>query len=104
MEGRAAELLDGAYTERNALAAALIRIGRYRCWCVNAPDAEGWYIVYADTPAGQVSWHVHPRDIHLFSTANGVPLFSGEAEPWDGHTTEEKYRRIAILGDEGDTA
>lgn len=37
-----------------------------------------WPVVYIDLPTGQVSWHV---------TAYGPT--------WDGHTTPEKYARVA---------
>lgn len=85
------DALDNAYRERNAVVAALIRVGGYRAWRMLAPDAEGWWIVYAETPMGQVSWHVAPVDIRLF---DGVPVGS---DPWDGHSTAEKYDRVARL-------
>lgn len=42
------------------------------------PD-EGpeWPVVYIELPTGQVSWHMPQHPV-----------------PWDGHDTEEKYRRI----------
>lgn len=87
--GRAA--LDAAYRERNAVVAALIRVGGYPASLVPAPDAEGWWIVYAETPQGQVSWHVGPDDLDLF---DGIPA---QYVAWDRHTTEEKYERVAAL-------
>lgn len=39
-------------------------------------------VVYLDLPSGQVSWH--------------LPAHSN---PWDGHTTAEKYRRVAAFVD-----
>lgn len=87
--------LDVAYRERAALVAALIRVGGYPAELVIAPDTEDWWIVYAETPAGQVSWHLSPDDLDLFSF---LPLkFGSRPSPWDGHTTEEKYRRVAAL-------
>ena len=41
------------------------------------PDEPEWPVAYIDLPTGQVSWH--------------MPQF---AQPYDGHTTEEKYQRI----------
>src|SRR5262245_59258710 len=40
------------------------------------PQAPAWPVAYIELPTGQVSWHLpqHPT-------------------PYDGHTTEEKYRR-----------
>jgi hypothetical protein len=42
------------------------------------PAEPEWPVVYIELPTGQVSWHM-PQHPHEF----------------DGHTTEEKYRRIA---------
>lgn len=41
------------------------------------PNEEEWPVAYIELPTGQVSWHL-PRHV----------------KEWDGHTTEEKYRRI----------
>lgn len=87
--------LDAAYRERNALVAALIRVGGYPAEVVMAPDTEGWWIVYAETPAGQVSWHISPDDMDLFR--DWPVAFGSKDSPWDGHTTEEKYARLAAL-------
>jgi len=86
------EPLDAAYRERNAVVAALIRSNGWPRWVAMAPDAGGWIIVYAETPEGQVSWHVGPGDFGLFEDFPGVA-----PGRWDGHTTEEKYRRLAAL-------
>jgi hypothetical protein len=59
---------------------------------VPAPDAEGWRIVYAETPQGQVSWHIGSRDADLFADFPTAPVAG-----WDGHSTDEKYRRLAAL-------
>lgn len=40
----------------------------------NEPE---WPMVYVELPTGQVSWHMPQHD-----------------KSWDGHDTEEKYRRI----------
>lgn len=44
-------------------------------------DLSLWPIVYIELPTGQVSWHM-PAHHH----------------PYDGHTTTEKYERIANYG------
>jgi len=41
------------------------------------PEEPEWPVAYIETPEGQVSWHL-PQHI----------------KPWDGHSTEEKFRRI----------
>lgn len=85
--------LDGAYTERNRLVAFLAR--QYRSG-TRRTAIEGWDpcwhgCVFVDTPEGQMSWHYHDRDSWLFS---GLPPYS---ETWDGHTTIQKYARLATL-------
>jgi hypothetical protein len=82
---------DAAYRERNAVVAALVRSNGWPASLVPAPDADGWWIVYAETPQGQVSWHVGASDLDLF---DGVPA---EYVKWDGHTTDEKYPRLAAI-------
>ena len=52
-----------------------------------------WAVVIVDLPTGQASWHVAPDDMDLFT---GVPR--SEINTWDGHSTEEKYARLARLG------
>lgn len=57
----------------------------YRVGIKIDPKEPGWPVVYIDLPddglepaGGQVSWH--------------MPEYAGE---WDGHTTAEKFARIA---------
>ena len=42
------------------------------------PEEPEWPVVFIELPTGQVSWHV-PRHV----------------KEWDGHTTEEKFGRMA---------
>lgn len=84
---------DDAYTERNRLVAFLARLfpsGRRQT------EIEGWDpewngCCFIDTPEGQLSWHYHDREAHLFAA---LPLYD---KPWDGHSTPEKYARIERL-------
>lgn len=85
--------LDRAYEERNRLVALLARI--YPSG-IRKTDIEGWdpawqNCVFIDTPAGQMSWHIHDREMAAFAD---LPLYT---KPWDGHSTEEKYDRVAAL-------
>ena len=83
---------DAIYRERNQVVAALSKC--FYSWIGTVDDAEpGWTkAVYIDLPSGQVSWHIPDHEIpDLF----GHLQESGE--PWDGHTTEEKYERLAAL-------
>jgi hypothetical protein len=86
---------DRAYEERNRVVAALARAAislGYRA--IRTQTAiEGWSddwhgCVRIDLPTGQVSWHYHDSQEHLFSW-----MPQGEME-WDGHDTREKYRRV----------
>jgi hypothetical protein len=82
---------DGAYTERNRLVALLASIYPSGVKKTAIPGWDkAWHgCVYIDTPQGQASWHFHDSEAHLFAN---LPPYEGE---WDGHTTEEKYERIA---------
>jgi hypothetical protein len=84
---------DAAYFERNQVVAALAK-----CFPsgIARTAIEGWSddwhgCVYIDLPTGQVSWHFHDSQAGLFE---GLPPYE---KPWDGHTTEEKYRRLLAL-------
>lgn len=115
---------DAAYAERNRLVAALARVlgggplGSPCAFCAttgmagmcphrkpvawlaehqddpNGPpwDPEWRTIVFIDGPTGQLSWHLHDSDVPLF---DGLPRGPNS---WDGHTTPEKYERVARLG------
>jgi len=90
--------LDNAYDERNRLVAALARsvvdsgglawLGRHEGdpahW-----DPEWLNVVYVELPTGQCSWHVHDGDLPLFAFLQQANL-----QPWDGHSTIEKYDRL----------
>lgn len=93
-EARAAK--DGAYSERNQCVALIARFAlAYGCRVGIAKTAiEGWDeawhgCVYIDLPTGQVSWHYHDSEAHLFDF---LPPYLGA---WDGHTTLEKYERVS---------
>ncbi|MBQ1122612.1 hypothetical protein [Streptomyces sp. B15] len=93
---RAEEERDGAYRERAQLLAWLAALVP----AVLAPapdiDEDGWQLLFLHTPQGQLSWHIHPRDVPLFDHAQRVQDGDARAR-WDGHTTEEKYDRIRAL-------
>jgi len=85
--------LDAVYEERNRLVAAL---ARHYPSGLRRTEIEGWDpewngCVFIDTPEGQLSWHYHDREAHLF---DGLPPYE---KPWDGHSSEEKYERLARL-------
>lgn len=98
LEQRVRELVaqkDGAYLERNRCVALIARTALAYGWRAGIARTaiEGWSedwhgCVYVDLPTGQVSWHYHDSQAHLFA---GLPAYTGA---WDGHDTAEKYRRV----------
>lgn len=90
------ESKDRAYKERNQLVAALSRI--FESHLMRHPeDDASWerdwmWIVCIHAPiVGQMTWHLHDSDLPLFKHLQEGP------NHWDGHTTEQKYRRLGGL-------
>jgi hypothetical protein len=86
---------DGAYAERDKCIALIARMAEVLGLPVWRGRHEGgewdddWRnVIYVELAAGQVSWHVHDSEMPMFKW---VPLQVGGS--WDGHDTEEKYRR-----------
>lgn len=82
---------DDAYHERNQLVALLAHL--YPSG-TRQTDIEGWDpewhgCVYVELPTGQCAWHYHDDEAHLFAS---LPKYTKD---WDGHTTDEKYHRVA---------
>ncbi len=81
------------YRERHYLVAFLAKLFPHS-WTIDEsePDPRFRNVICIDSPAGQLSWHVPDEDLELF------PMPKRWARnTWDGHTTEEKYRRLASL-------
>jgi hypothetical protein len=86
---------DKAYRERAALVAYLAANCRSVIMHDADPDAPGWSAIFVETPSGQMSWHLAEADLDLF---RHVPkVLRHFKTPWDGHTTDEKYQRLAEL-------
>lgn len=85
-----AAALNAVYTERAHLTAALSKL--FPASLEEDPNEPDWPVCLIDLPTGQVSWHVGPHDLHLFSH---LPRNAGRT--WDGHTTPEKYQRLDQL-------
>lgn len=95
---------NNAYEERNrclVLLAALARL--IPGWKVGRaehdPADEEWEddwrcILVVDSPAGQMTWHFHDDERPLLED---LPLL--EDHVWDGHSTDEKYRRVSRSAD-----
>lgn len=92
--------LDAVYDERDKLVYLLVCLASRQGWRVGVADAhdaatcepEWRKVVYIDLPTGQVSWHVHESKMRWYCVAPEYP------DPWDRHTTEEKYARLMRAG------
>lgn len=87
---------DGAYSERNKLVAALSKLFPASLERHDENDKtweDDWrWIVFINLPTGQVSWHIHDSELNQFSHLHRIC-----GRVWDGHTTKEKYDRLAAL-------
>ena len=86
---------DLAYSERDKLVSFLSKV--FPAVLERHPAEEEWeddwrWIVFIETPAGQLSWHIHDSELPLFEH-----LEREVGVKWDGHTTEEKYTRLAAI-------
>jgi hypothetical protein len=90
---------DGAYHERDMLVAALSKLFPSHLLIHPAADTsweEGWRtIVCVHLPSGQAAWHILDSERELVAHLEGVDM--PECGGWDGHTTDEKYRRLEEL-------
>lgn len=100
---------DNAYWERNQLVAALSKV--LPSFLSRHPDDDkewddDWRnIVVMELPAKfnkdfigaekvcdyQMTWHIHDHDLPMFDHLRFSEYY------WDGHTTQEKYRRLRSL-------
>jgi hypothetical protein len=87
---------NGAYEERNRCVALVARMALALGFKAGTARTaiEGWHeswhgCVYVQLPTGQASWHFHDSQAALFAD---LPAFDGA---WDGHSTPEKYERVA---------
>jgi len=98
-----------AYWERNQLVAALSKL--FPSKLARHPDDDSdweddWRnivvidlppnaTVYADSDKQpddiQMTWHIHDHDLPMFDH------LQYQEHWWDGHTTDEKYRRLRLL-------
>jgi len=81
---------DEAYRQRNYLVAALARLypSGIRETNIEGWDPEWHGCVYIDLPAGQISYHYHDNESHLFAD---LPPYTKD---WDGHDKETVHRRL----------
>ncbi|MFJ8992654.1 hypothetical protein ACIRQH_19935 [Streptomyces sp. NPDC102279] len=86
---------DGAYEERAQLLAWLAALHPSTAVIAPSPDVDedGWQLLYLVAGGWQMSWHIHPRDAHLFRHVTKVDVTDVRAQ-WDGHGTVQKYERM----------
>lgn len=89
---------NDAYSQRNRCVALIARMALRLGWRagVGRHVGENWEddwrsIVFVDLPAGQISWHFHDSESALLE---GLPKYESG---WDGHSDDEKWRRVAAL-------
>jgi hypothetical protein len=88
------KLVNRVYAERDMLVALVCRLSQMAGFEVHiAPDEtqpDEWKnVVFVELPSGQVSWHIHVKELGWFED---VPR--RDDNKWDGHTDEEKYARV----------
>lgn len=82
------------YRERAMLIAALARHYPGAVMSRNDNREPDWWVIYIETPAGQLSWYIHGDDFELFPW---VPVVEPDEVTWDGHSTEVKHERLRSL-------
>jgi hypothetical protein len=89
------EWRDKAYAERDALVCVLSKLWPSHLMLHDIKDVdwdrEWMTIVCINSPVGQLTWHIHVSEVPMFAHLKKRP------NDWDGHTTEEKYARLARL-------
>lgn len=97
-EEELAKQLTKVYAERNICVALLANYAQRFGHLVGIRAHEGteewdneWrHVLFIDLPTGQISWHLHDSELVNFPN---VPIYGGK---WDGHTTEEKHKRMLV--------
>lgn len=82
---------DAAYKERNLVVSALSKVWPAHLSIDATQPKRFQYVVCIHSPAGQLTWHFPSGSLHLFIHLETKP------SDWDGHSTEEKYKRLAAL-------
>lgn len=87
--------LDQLYEERAKILVAFALLCKtigHRVGFRDDPKTPGWPVLFIDLPEGQVSWHFSAEMREGIAGEIGVYL-----DEWDGHTTEQKYERLAAF-------
>lgn len=89
-----ADLINSVYRERDQLVAALSKLfPAHLAWHDGDEWEDEWRnVVCIHLPNGQVTWHIHESERCQF-----FEHLAAEPGHWDGHSTDEKYRRLNAL-------
>ena len=83
------------YAERAACVAALVSAAESNGWTcyswIDPKEGTSWPVVCIELPTGQVTWHIHLTEFDKL----GLDRLPRSDSHWDGHTTGEKYDRLA---------
>jgi len=85
---------DLAYRDRARLLALLAT--QYPAWWAQDQATPGYQVLILElpvSPAGQVSFHIHERDLDLF-TGPIASVVAPRGATYDGHSTREKWGRF----------
>lgn len=62
-------------------------------WAAWRPDYKGWFCLYLETPAGQISYHIPDKFLSLVSSK----IKRDDEYKWDGHTSSVVAIRLEEL-------
>lgn len=86
-------MTDALYQERAQVVIAFARsamaLGLKVGFALDPAEGPEWPVLFVDLPTGQVSWHLTAQQR---ATVPDIGEYDGE---WDGHSTDEKYARLA---------
>lgn len=81
---------DELYEHRNFLFLTLVRCLKLNCYYKMVGD---WVILYADTPNGQISYHLPPKFLE------NVEAFAKKVKnpEWDHHSSDDVLDRLIVM-------
>jgi len=91
------------YRERAHLVAALVRLaaldrGHPAVIAYNDPNEPALPVLYVHTDAGQISWHLNPDHLPLYTAVPVVEPDDPRAR-WDGHDKTTALARLCALAE-----
>jgi hypothetical protein len=93
--------LQNAYAERNKVVAAIaqminkmswvapMRVGIAKHQGIDEWEHDWRNVLVIEVPEGQITWHFHDSEMYLLKNLPVIDDYK-----YDGHSTEEKYKRL----------